>query len=386
MTDFFRLNRLAGLIATATILSVATPAWSGGDFNPPPPIEPEPPKEQKTFGFSGELTVEFQNDNNIDSNDPDAELSDVYNTTELALEMTVNEFLSGHASLTFEPVLDPGPGEDRFFEDEGLYAEELYAKVTLGGGISVLGGKFNPLFGKAWDVTPGVYGTDFAEDYEVTEQLGFGVSLERDAGSLGKAIVTGSIYNADTSGLSGSIITDRGRTRVSDGGAGNTEDLDSYSVALDLEEMPALGGASLNFGYRFHNQGKTVDDLDDENGYVAGIYGSRQLNGVEFQYVGEVVYLDSAEGTLDNLWYYTVGGAVVFSGKYNVAVSYTGRPRDVAGGGDFEDKQLQVSAGVELRNGWALDGAYKYHVEENVDNHTIGVLLAKTFEFDTRNR
>ena len=386
MSHSLRLSGLAGTIFAAVLVSGVSPAWSGGDFDPPPPVEPEPPKERKTFGLSGELTVEFQNDNNIDSDDPDNELSDFYNTTELAAELTINHFLSGHTSLTFEPVLDPDPGDDRFFEDQGLYAEELYAQVAIGGGVSVIGGKFNPAFGKAWDVTPGVYGTDFAEDYEITEQLGFGVAVERETASLGTATVTGSIYHADTSALSRSMFTDRGRTQVSDGGAGNTEDLDSFSIALDLEEIPSLGGASLNFAYRHHAQGKTNGDLDDENGYVAGIYGARQMNGVELQYVGEVVYLDGAEGTLDDLWYYTVGGALVFGGKYNVAISYTGRPRDVFGAEDFEDKQLQISAGVELRNGWALDGAYKYHVEENIDNHTVGFLLAKSFEFDTRNR
>lgn len=388
MSSFFRLNTVAGAVFTAVLVSGVSPAWAGGDFRPPPPLpaEPEPPVERKTFGLSGEVNVEFQVDHTYKSQDPDAELTDVYNTTEAALELTINEWLSGVASLTFEPVLDPDPGDDRFFEDEGLYAEELYAQVALGGGVSVRGGKFNPFFGKAWDVAPGVYGTDFAEDYEITEQVGFGVSIERDAGSLGKAIVSGSIYSADTSFLSGSLITNRGTASRSDGGAGNTDGLNSYSVALDLEEMPALGGANLTFGYRFHEQGETVDDLDDENGYVAGIHGSRMMNGVEFQYIGEVVYLDGAEGTLDDLWYYTVGGALVFADKYNVSISYTGRPRDVVGGGDFEDKQFQISAGAEITNGWTLDGAYKYAVEEDIESHTVGLLLAKSFEFDTRNR
>ena len=136
MSDSIRLNCLVAAVFAAVLVSGANPAWSGGDFGPtpPPPVEPEPPKERKTFGLSGELTVEFQNDNNIDSDDPDAELSDLYNTTELAAELTINHFLSGHTSLTFEPVLDPDPGDDRFFEDQGLYAEELYAKVALGGG------------------------------------------------------------------------------------------------------------------------------------------------------------------------------------------------------------------------------------------------------------
>ena len=103
--------------------------------------------------------------------------------------------------------------------------------------------------------------------------------------------------------------------------------------------------------------------------------------------MGEVVYLDGAEGSLDDLWYYTIGGAVVFGGKYNIAVCLHGTAaRRDSGTMISKTSSCRFPPGVELRNGWALDGAYKYHVEENVDNHTIGFLLAKTFEFDTRNR
>ena len=372
ITEMVRVSRL---VLLPVVMGLATPALAGGDF------DTKEPARKGEFGIKGKLSVELQTDTTFDSDDPGAELTDTYNTTELGVEVTFNRFLTGHGAFTFEPVLDPGPGEDRFFEDEGLYAEELFANVALGRGVNVFGGKFNPAFGQAWDVTPGVYGVDFAEDYEIAERLGFGASIERENTRLGTVTLTGSVYHLDTSGLSRSAFTDRGRRTLADGGASNTENLDSFALALDAVKVPSLGGANLHFAYRFQHKGIGIDDLEDEHGFVAGINGSRSMNGVQFNWIGEIAHLDNAEGTRDDLWYYTVGGVATFANKYNIAVSYTGRPRDVAGGSDLDDMLFQVSAGVGLRNGWTVDAGYKYHVENDMDNHTVGVLLAKSFSF-----
>lgn len=372
LTEIVWIPRLAAL---PIIMGLATHALAGGN------LETQEPQRATGFSIKGELSVEFETDRTFDSGDPDAELTDTYNTTELGVEVTFNRFLIGRGAFTFEPVLDPGPGEDRFFEDHGLYAEELYGAVVLGHGVGVFGGKFNPAFGQAWDIAPGVYGANFAEDYEITERLGFGGSIEREDTALGTLTLTGSVYHVDTTELSRSVFTDRGKTSVSDGGVSNTEDMDSFALALDAAEVPALAGANLHFAYRFQHQGKTVDDLEDEHGFAAAVYGSRSLNGVGFEWIGEVVYLDNAEGTRDELWYYTAGGVVTFANKYNIALSYTGRPRDVSGGGDLDDKLLQVSTGVEFSSGWTADVGYKYHVEDDVDNHTVGILLARSFTF-----
>ena len=164
-------------------LAMAGPAFAGGDF--------EPERKRSGIGISGELSVELQSDNTFDSEDPDAELSDTYTTTEAGVDVTFGDHLLAHGGFVLEPIRDPGPGEDRFFEDLGLYAEELYGQVNLGRGFSILGGKFNPAFGTAWDVTPGLYGTDFAEDYETTERIGFAAAFEREAGGA---------WNRDTGG------------------------------------------------------------------------------------------------------------------------------------------------------------------------------------------
>ena len=200
-------------------------------------------------------------------------------------------------------------------------------------------------------------------------------------GGLGTVTLAGSVYQADTTGLSRSLFNDRGRTSVSDGGVSNTESLESYTITFDAAEAPALAGANLHLGYRFQKQGEAVDDLEDEQGYVVGLNSSRSVNGVEFGWLGEIAYLDNAEGTLDEVWYFTIGGSVKFGGKYNIATSYTARPRDVSGGPDFDDRLIQVSAGVELGRDWTFDAGYKYHVESDVENHTVGVLFAKAISF-----
>jgi hypothetical protein len=306
------------LVLLPIILRLTTPAMAGGEFDPQ---QPPPPTPSSWFGIKGELKVELQSDTNYKSDDPNAELTDTYNTTELGVEASFGRYLTGHGAFTFEPVRDPGPGEDRFFEDEGLYAEELFANVALGHGVNVFGGKFNPVFGKAWDAAPGVYGVNFAEDYEITERLGFGGSIEQENTGLEKLTLTGSVYHLDTSGLSQSAFTNRGRTKLSSGGVSNTEELDSFALALEAASIPALGGANLHLGYRFQHQGTTVDDLEHEQGYVAALYGSRSMNGVGFEWIGEIVNLDNAEGTSDELWYYTLGDTVKFAKRYNIALS-----------------------------------------------------------------
>ena len=90
----------------------------------------------------------------------------------------------------FEPVQDPDPGDDRFLEDHGLYAEELFVNYETGH-FAGYAGKFNPSFGTAWDLAPGIFGTDLAEDYEITERIGLGGALKFGGeGSAARALAS----------------------------------------------------------------------------------------------------------------------------------------------------------------------------------------------------
>ena len=75
----------------------------------------------------------------------------------------------GHAVI--EPVGDPAQSENRAFEDIGLYIEELFVEYSADS-FGARAGKLNAEFGIAWDRAAGVYGTDIAEDYEISERIG----------------------------------------------------------------------------------------------------------------------------------------------------------------------------------------------------------------------
>lgn len=59
------------------------------------------------------------------------------------------------------------------------------------------------------------------------------------------------------------------------------------------------------------------------------------------------------------------------------------RNTELFDGTEYDDYQLSLSAGMELPEGWSIDLGYKLAEERDEESHTIGLLLAKTIEFDT---
>ena len=121
------------------------------------------------------MMTEFQFKNTYDSDDADSEVTTGYNYTELYPDIQLSENFSVTGALVFEPIQDGDPGDDVFFDNEGLFIEEIKLNYQ-NGAFGAFAGKFNPGFGIAWDYGRGIWGEDFAEDYEITEKIGFGGS------------------------------------------------------------------------------------------------------------------------------------------------------------------------------------------------------------------
>ncbi len=358
-------------LTLAASFAVSGPAIADEDENGP-----------KGPRLEGEIVIEFQSDNTFSSDDKDSEISDTYNKTEAEFGFYFTDALSIQTGLVFEPVLDPDG--DRLFGDQGLFVEQLYGQIDLET-FKVFAGKFNPGFGKGYDVTPGIYGTDFAEEYELTEKVGFGASVKAAAPSLATFELTGTLFQADTSGLSNSAFTSRGQTSEADGGPDNTNSLESYTVVLDVSDIAALPGISAQAGYRYRAEGLTDDDLSAEDGFVFGLYGEHEWNSVKFSWIGEAVYLDGFGGIDAERWFYTIGGEVR-SNKWFASAAATLAPLEVAGEEDFEDdKQITFTVGREIRDDWELGVGYKYVVEEDIESHVAGIQLAKSISFNNGN-
>lgn len=331
--------------------------------------------------IEGELELELGDDWFFRSNDPDNELNDLFLTSTLGLAVHFNPYLALNVGLTLEPVLDPRPGKNRTFGDLGLYLDTLNLETTLGG-LTVTAGKFGPGFGKAWDITPGIYGTTLAEDYELAEMLGLGVAYTFEQTAFGNVTLGANLFKADTTVFSDSAFTRRGRLSRADGGAANTRSLENFSFTIDGEEIVALPGFSWHLGYRHLRPG--IGDARAENGFVAGAAQVFSLeNDIELTVNGELAWLSNAFASPDDALYATAGFGLV-RGPWHGELAGTLRRTKFAGGGSQRDYVLQVSAGYEWENGIDLSLGYGYGRDGGVGTHAIGVRLTKTFEFSTR--
>ncbi len=325
-----------------------------------------------------ELEVELENDLVFNSDDPDAEFNNLYPTIGFAAELGLNEYFKVVVGLTMEQLEDPE--EDSYFEDVGLYMDTIHLQADVGG-LSLLAGKYGPEFGQAWDNTPGLYGTSLAEDYEITEMIALGFAYEFELGDAGAHTLAANTFFADTTVLSESLITNRGRVSLSDGGSANTERFNNYAVALSGEEMAALPGLSYNLGFTYLSAG--IGDVADQTGYVFGLaYENEYANGVTMNVTGEVAYFNNIGGTLDDGTYFTAG-LELSNGSWHGELAGALRDINLDGGGSEDTSFVQLSGGYEFDNGLDLTLGYAYVDEDSVGSHVFGVRLYKAFNFAT---
>lgn len=349
------------------------------------------PAAQATgFEFGGELLVELQSDNLYSTDDgADAEFTDTYTTTEAELSLSRGAF-SVNTLLLVEPMLDPGEeggggvdkssvmeGESRTFQDHGLVVEALTLDYELDG-LHLYAGKFGPHFSIAYDAAPGVYGTDMSEDTnEIAEMVGAGFAYGFGGGARSYTL-SGSVFTADTSDLSDSVGNKRGRTREADGGPGNTGSMESFAVALDIEQeglLVHLGAVQMTTDYLVDDDGNRDEaGADDE---------TRAVAAAEFAVADgltalvEYAHFSNFGGDKDiDAQVFTVGGMMEFDGGWYAAASYTSRDPEEAPA----DAQFQVSGGYVFDNGLELSAGWKWVEEENVQSRILGLFAVHSWE------
>lgn len=200
--------------------------------------------------IDGELSLEIQDDYDAKSDKKDNQVNDLTSSNDLFLAIRA----SLQASIVFEDVGNPKPGQNRYFDGMGVFVETLGLAYQIGP-LTVFGGKFNPTFGVAWDLAPGIYGADLADDYELTERIGAGGAVTLGDDEVGRHTLTGQVFFLDTSVLSQSWGTERGRTTESDGGVSNTETLQSFSVTLDGDVPQTIDGLRYQVGFERQQHG-----------------------------------------------------------------------------------------------------------------------------------
>lgn len=339
-----------------------------------------------------EISTELEYDRVFDVPAGGKRLHHLFTDSEATVELKLSPTfaLTGHAHV--EPVKDPSG--DSFFKSHGLYLEKIYATYAPEP-FKLKAGKLNPPFGMAWDRAPGVFGTDFAEDYELTEGIGARASITFENEDIGTHELGATVFFFDNTFLSSSAFTRPriddpftarpGRLRKRDGGPGNTNAPESFTVTLDGEKIPALPELVYTVGFAYFAKGET--ETREQKGFVAGVaYELSITEEISFTPIFEYARFWDAGGQPGNIRYYTLGGELGWN-QWLASGSVTWRDNsfpideESGSGGKFTDRLLTFSVGYQLTDDLVLSAGWKRERIERQDTDTFGVLLAYGYKF-----
>ncbi len=331
--------------------------------------------------LNGIVLFELRNDWAFRSEKEKDEVNNLYTEIEPYLILSFNDRVALEVSLMINALKKPKQGDNMYFDNQALFVEELKL-AYYGDNFSVFGGKYNPTFGTAWDLTGGVYGKDLAKDYELKERLGVGGSVFGDIKGMGFHTLTANSFFLDTTFLSESLITRRDQKGKEDGGVSNTEDLSSYSVTLDSEKFMGVKGLNTHLGH--YNQAEGAEDTGKKNekGVVIGAnYTTYLTKDISAKFIGEYAQIKNSEGKSKDIDYLTGSVKLKLYKQWNAAVSYTDKDIHNAGSSNRNDHQFQVSGGYLFKNGFSVDVAYRTTDKDKKKTQGLGGLLAYTYEF-----
>ena len=309
-------------------------------------------------------------------NSGDGWYSDIYPSLETEVSLQTGEGLALNADVIVEPMTDPVPGENRAFGDIGAYFKTLNVSYETDD-YSVLLGQFEPNFGRAWDVAPGLYGSFLAEDYELTDRLGAEASYFFNAGGFHNQ-ATASVFTLDRSFLSGSLGTSRDLNNLNEGGAGNTNGLSSVALTLtgcqgtDPDTCYDEGTLGYQVGVLFQREGQ--GDYGNETGVVGSLNKTFKTGEEQdVKLLGEIVYFNNFEGSDSDVLYATASAAYDIS---DYTLSVTGTQRAGLNHQDDDETFVDASAVYNLGDAvsitgeaWSVGVSYDYdHAPDETTN------------------
>jgi hypothetical protein len=321
--------------------------------------------------------------------------------------------LSLQSELTYEPLRTAYrlPHKQHVFSDEGLYLEQLYGKMEYGY-LLAYGGKFDVPVSLAADAAPGVFGGDYATDYQLREMLGFGSSARLSNPTVGSHTLGIVAFFADTSWLDaaaftqpnfGSVDTARtGRLHLGNGGEANTGSPESFMASLDGDaaglDVPQLT-YHLTYTDLRHGLAVTTDQVD----LVAAVQYSADLGeGFGLRPLVEAARLYHSGGSPVNAStlvpasqradYLTTGIELLCNGwSFSVARAQRNfiEPTNGTGldGRSTFERMLTGSIGYAFDSGLSVALAYKHDhslaplSELNGDTDSVGILVNYHLDF-----
>ena len=355
-----------------------------------------PASEVGVSGIAAAGTIEslLQLDNILSSGPDYGRFSSLFGEAELRGYVAFGPLLTVNGLFRLEQVRDQRSGGA--FVDENLYVQRLFAVINVPP-LRLYGGKIHPRFGTAWYAAPGIYGDDFADDYELQERLGLGIRTDIEV--LGHHRFTVEVFQADATLLGRSPFGPqpgdpgfkRQAVRSHDaGGVSNTGALESFAVALSTHHIGNVRGLNSTFGWA--KQKASALDVRDEYSWVAGLTGRIVLGpGVRLLPMAEYVSVKGQAGTERNTDYLTLGATLRVGDAWAIGVH--GSTRDVRdyAANDFRTDLLggfgvayDLGDGfkdVKWLDGFSLVAGYRHDRRAGIDRDTVGFQFRYQHDF-----
>ena len=361
----------------------------------------------KKFYIHGGFKVHF--DTITEAHEKKEEVDEAYTHSHLQIGYNLNKNLSlltdikiegesaghSHGGTTIVP-------EDKIFEDHKLFINKLILSYSTDSGITLYGGKFNPSVGLDYHVFPGIWGYQKAEEYAIVERLGYGIALKQNFQDLGTHKLDVSTFFKDTTSLSNSVITDRGKTKKSDGGVSNTQDFSSYSISLEGKNFFSLSNnfvdglsyklghakqskATKNLGSNSANSSAINDNTaltnDEKRSSISLMHKSLIAPNLSMRILTEFMKIEHLTGEDGHDRDYMTTGLDLYYKKFNVGGTYTQETNEAAEEDEaIDDKVYQVSVGYLVNNNLHFHVGYKKADEENEIKHTLGAMIQYYFD------
>jgi hypothetical protein len=301
------------------------------------------------------------------------------------------------ATAQFKPLEEPDPADPigDLLENQagrrkpGLFMKEIYVRW-----VDFRFGKFTQDFGRASFLTPGPYSQDFAEDYELSEQVGVEWIHVFDNENQGWRQLSLSAFMVDRSFLSESLFYNVGRLHFKDGGVGNSRGPDNFMATYDVINQPVANGSSLSYQVSVARLGKRYGAEKNEWWSTAGFDFNIPLNGSvedtlggrfsELRLFVEGVHMEDFEGVNGRRREHLTGAAEYVYGPWTFDLTSTYRwTRDPVAGHDL-DKLYTATFGYALPS----DTLAQLSVaKEEVNGHKgifAGVRFTQTFSICDR--
>ncbi len=327
-------------------------------------------KENYYFPYlSGNLLTEF-NFTRMDSNKyGNKNYKDDLNLSYLQIESLVNVHLSNNilikTNLLFKPFMGRMDNLNQYYNDffgkenymprkeyfdrYDLVLEELafeYKEEQFMFGL----GKFNPTFGTAYDKSKfyPVFGTKIAEDYELTEKLGFYVAM-----TLPMLTLRANVFYNDDTFLSGSLFRNRDtyyNNGLYDKGVGNEHKLNNFSLTADF----GIYDYRINAGFR---RLSSSTDNTAEKGYLFGFERLIEETETSFGVLPfvEYAFIENYNGTKNRDMNYLTARLPLFYKNWNITPSYSVRLDRESGFKNYKSYLTQISIGYKFNNGIMVD-------------------------------